>query len=145
MSDPKFFYKLLYDFPHLFPGGEESQIDVPKGWEVLVYDLCNKISERVLHNKEVPDVNVLHIKEKFAFLRYYISGGDDIIHNMIMEAEEVSSLICEVTGQEGFLCQKGGWLKTLCEEQAQSLGYTKVNTHKEDNTPWITVVTTLRT
>lgn len=45
------------------------------------------------------------------------------VHGIIHAADVVSGVTCEETGQPGQLCAKGGWLKTLCPEQAAKQGY----------------------
>ena len=69
------------------------------------------------------------IKEKYGDLRFYVSVydadkiEDSIIDDIISEAERKSRNTCEVTGENGVLCKRGGWFKTLCREEARKLGY----------------------
>ena len=69
------------------------------------------------------------IKSKYATLSFYTSvyGGDniqhDIIDDIIEQAERKSAYTCEVTGESGVLCKRGGWFKTLCREEARKHGY----------------------
>lgn len=69
------------------------------------------------------------IKEKYGDLRFYVSVyeaeniEDRIIDDIIFEAERKSRNTCEVTGENGVLCKRGGWFKTLCREEARKLGY----------------------
>ena len=128
MND-KFFYELIYSFPQLFPDGEESQILVPEGWIPLVRDLCKNIADYIETQSNM-EVRVLQIKEKFGILKYCVYGEDDAIQTMIIESEEWSGTMCEVTGAKGFLCEKNGWLKTLSNKEAERLGYKKVNVYK---------------
>jgi len=115
-------------------------IDVEDGWyelldecmEKLQYfcDLCSKDSEEV---QVVAD----QIKEKFGGLRFYVSmyGAEKvqsrIIDDIISEAERKANNICEVTGENGAVCKKGGWLKTLCRKEARKLGYVACNDELE--------------
>lgn len=85
-------------------------------------DLCSKDGREV---QVVAD----QIKEKYGDLRFYVSvyGAtnieDSIIDDIISEAERKSRNTCEVTGENGVLCRRGGWFKTLCREEARKLGY----------------------
>ncbi len=38
-------------------------------------------------------------------------------------AEYLSENVCEETGNNGQLCVRGNWYKTLCVEKAKELGY----------------------
>lgn len=71
------------------------------------------------------DCHFVQIKEKFGGLRMYSEGGDDFIDGVVTLAESLSYQTCEVTGNPGYLCTTGRWLKTLCPEQAEILGYKK--------------------
>ena len=69
--------------------------------------------------RDVPNkahqVVVSQVKEKFGGLRFYIHGGDDVIHGMISMAESMSYRTCEVCGTPGNPNKDGGWITTLCE------------------------------
>ena len=85
-------------------------------------DLCSKDGEEV-------QVVASQIKEKFGTLSFYTSvyGGDNIQHDIIDDiidtAERKSAYTCEVTGEHGEPCKKGGWYRTLSYEQARKDGY----------------------
>ena len=85
-------------------------------------DLCSKEGEEV-------QVVANQAKEKHGTLSFYTSvyGGDntqhDIIDDIIDKAERKSEYTCEVTGEHGELCKKGGWYRTLSYEQARKDGY----------------------
>jgi len=95
-----------------------------KCMEKLQYfcDLCSKDGEEV-------QVVANQIKEKYGTLCFYtgVYGGDniqhDIIDDIIDQAERKSAYTCEVTGEHGEPCKKGGWYRTLCYEQARKDGY----------------------
>jgi hypothetical protein len=102
------------------------------GW----YDLLNKCMSKLqylcdlcsTHEREV-QVVANQIKEKYGTLRFYTSvyGANDteslIIDDIINEAEAASARTCEVTGDSGTVCQRGGWYRTLCYKQARQDGY----------------------
>jgi len=85
-------------------------------------DLCSKQGEEV-------QVVANQIKEKYGTLSFYTSvyGGDNIQHDIIDDiidtAERKSAYTCEVTGEHGEACKKGGWYRTLSYEQARKDGY----------------------
>ena len=95
-----------------------------KCMEKLQYfcDLCTK-------NGSPIQVVATQIKSKFATLSFYYSGEGgsriewDIIDDIITETERRSAQVCEVSGEYGRLCSKGGWYMTLCYEEARKLGY----------------------
>lgn len=125
--------KILRDY-----GGDAKQtcmawgIDCQNGW----YDLLDKSMEKIqyfcdLCSKEGREVQVVanQVKEKLGTLRFYVSteGANNIenaiIDDIVADAEDRSQYICEVTGKHAVLCHKGGWLKTLCREQARELDF----------------------
>jgi hypothetical protein len=62
-------------------------------------------------------VKIAQIKEKFGELRIYVgSNASQRLLNLINEAENLSSTICEYCGKPGHLRTNRSWLKTLCEE-----------------------------
>lgn len=102
------------------------------GW----YELLDKCMEKLqyfcdLCSKEGEEVQVVaaQIKEKYGTLSFYTSvyGAskveNSIIDDIISEAERKSAYTCEVTGNPGEICKKGGWFRTLCYTQARKDGY----------------------
>ena len=136
-------------FPHLFPNGAEGLVWCGDGWFHIICCLCNNIMN-YLHKREtsLPPIEIDQGKEKFGTLRFYTQGYyDDEIHRIIAEIEHLSGKKCELTGEEGSLHKKGGWLKTLSEKQAAEHGYTKVDTSSNNNgniNPWISILMTTK-
>ena len=138
--DKKLESELVKKYPKILSeyGGDPTQtclswgMEHDDGWyklldkcmEKLQYfcDLCSKDGEQV-------QVVANQIKEKYGTLSFYTSvyGGDntqhDIIDDIIDQAERKSEYTCEVTGEHGELCKKGGWYRTLSYEQARKDGY----------------------
>lgn len=83
----------------------------------------------------IPKVTILQSKEKFANLRLYYDGGDDVVAGMVRLAEELSSKTCEITGEKGVLCKRGGLYKTLSEDKAKEHEY-EIYTEK---TKWVDI------
>lgn len=73
-----------------------------------------------------PTVKIDQIKEKFGELRFYYSGGDKQVAGMVRFAEYLANQTCEVSGEKGELCVRGGWYKTLSPQEAERLGYSTV-------------------
>ena len=103
-----------------------------KCMEKLQYfcDLCSKNGEEV-------QVIANQIKSKYGTLCFYTSvyGADsiqnNIIDDIINEAESKSAHTCEVTGEHAEICKKGGWYRTLCYEQARKDGFVACNESTE--------------
>jgi hypothetical protein len=106
--------------------------EVEDGWYKLLDECMKKMQYFCdLCSKDGREVQVVadQIKEKYGDLRFYVSvyGADkiedDIIDDIIYEAERKSRNTCEITGENGVLCKRGGWFKTLCREEARKHGY----------------------
>ena len=70
----------------------------------------------------VPQVTLDQVKEKFGTLRFYYTGGDDIIDGMVRMAEAMSGVTCEACGNtaetnwpKGKNGGIGGWVRTICK------------------------------
>jgi hypothetical protein len=116
-------------------------IEADSGW----YSLLDKCMEKLqyfcdLSSKEGEPVQVVatQIKEKYSTLRFYVSvyGANsienNIIDDIINQAEAESARTCEVSGKHGEPCKQGGWYKTLCYEEARKLGYKACNQDTEE-------------
>ena len=64
--------------------------------------------------KQVPQVTLDQVKEKFGTLRFYYTGGDEHISGMVRMAESMSGVICEECGNPGER-RGGGWIYTACD------------------------------
>ena len=91
------------------------------GWFNILDQLMGNIQHHIdwKNKKEevVPQVTLDQVKEKFGTLRFYYSGGDDVIDGMVRMAESMSGVTCEECGNPGKRVG-GGWVTTLCEEHA---------------------------
>lgn len=76
--------------------------------EILAGDFLSEVPELI------PQVTLDQVKEKFGTLRFYYTGGDDIIDGMVRMAESMSGVTCEECGAPGEQTS-GGWIKTVCE------------------------------
>ncbi len=89
-----------------------------EGWWPILEALCGQIQHHIdWKNKQsevVAQVTVNQIKEKFGGLRFYYSGGDDVIDGMVRMAESWAAHSCEECGAPG-KSREGGWIRTLCD------------------------------
>jgi hypothetical protein len=102
--------KLLDKYPKLFASKQFWGFECGDGW----YDLLDYTCGAIASYGNAEDVMVDQIKEKFGQLRFYVTGGDDMIEGMIWMAEHMSGHICETCGNRGEL-RTGSWLVTLCD------------------------------
>ena len=103
------------------------------GWFNILDQLMGNIQHHIDWNnknfekgykqyKQVPQVTLDQVKEKFGTLRFYYSGGDDEISGMVRMAESMSGVTCEGCGNLGER-RGGGWVHTYCTpcEEAREL------------------------
>ena len=102
--------------------------DCEAGWYPLIQELIDRL------NKEFPneEIKVLQVKEKYAGLRFYVSGGTEKSDKMIDFYEKLSYHICEKcsafwTAKERV---KGGWYKTLCDQCAKKFEWENIGEEK---------------
>ncbi len=112
-------------FPEIFVG-KYGGFAVGAGWWPIIEALCTNIQHHIDWNnknfekgytqyKQVPQVTVEQIKEKFGGLRFYYQGGDEHISGMVRMAESWAGHSCEECGAPGEM-RSGGWVKTLCDK-----------------------------
>lgn len=111
-------------FPLMF-AGKYGGFAVGAGWYPIIEALCTNIQHHIDWNnknfekgytqyKQVPQVTVEQIKEKFGGLRFYYQGGNDTIAGMVSMAEAWADASCEECGAPGAR-RNGGWIRTLCD------------------------------
>ena len=91
------------------------------GWYRILDTLLYSIDSHEKSNRSVGQVInpviALQIKEKFAGLRFYYTGGDNFIHGMVQLAEEMSYKVCEECGNMDAIKIAGNrWHRSLCPE-----------------------------
>lgn len=66
------------------------------------------------------DVHFVQIKEKFAGLRLYFEGVDELgrVDELTDAAEELSYALCESCGKAAKVRDRGGYIFTACDEHA---------------------------
>jgi hypothetical protein len=102
------------------------------GWFTILDQLMGNIQHHIDWNnknfekgykqyKQVPQVTLDQVKEKFGTLRFYYQGGDDEISGMVRMAESMSAVTCEECGNPGTTGGQG-WISTLCETHRNKNG-----------------------
>jgi len=114
--------KLINRFPDIFRN--ISYIECDDGWFDIIYNLCKDLQHEI-NNSGCEQVVALQVKEKFAGLRFYASGGNEVTSAIIDKYAKLSMDTCEITGGKGYLCEKYGWYKTLSTQSAILLGFKK--------------------
>ena len=145
---------LYLKYPKIFKNEYSSEgytgLDIGDGWYDIVDALCGCIQHRIdlknctgkydTHKKfrspeelanPIPQVCVEQVKEKFASLRFYYSGGDEAIRGMVDLAEAITSCVCETCGSPGKRTS-GGWIRTLCRRHAEEQGREFMTDEAED-------------
>jgi hypothetical protein len=100
------------------------------GWFNILDQLMSNIQHHIDWNnqnfdkgykqyKQVAQVTLDQVKEKFGTLRFYYTGGDDIIDGMVRMAESMSGCTCEECGNIG-KSRGGGWIHTYCDPCEES-------------------------
>ena len=142
VMDKQLTHKLIERFPFipsknpLYFGNTNvpMSVDCDDGWFSLLWELCEHIeTELKIHPEERVMFSVDQVKEKFAGLRFYASGGTDVIYELIAEAEKKSYTICEICGRMGKPMVRGGWYKTLCHEHSKEFGFIEIETVVKNN------------
>ena len=77
---------LTEKYPLVYSKGIRCGAYFPEEWLQIIEELSQKISQELMINPS-EDFSVDQIKEKFGGLRYYVSGGSDLIEGFISEAE----------------------------------------------------------
>ena len=108
--------------------GYGRYISCNKGWYLILGDLDTKLAYLY------PDYRIAQIKEKFGTLRFYCDFSSEnigsvkhqIAEDLVTQAEEISSITCEVCGaakygrirtryDESVTLRNAGWWKTQCD------------------------------
>lgn len=115
---------LFKRYPKLFPVKDRRDpkksllyfgFECSDGWFELINKLCEDIQKEIDNDKQLEQITVVQIKEKFSRLRYYVDFGNQKIFDLIRKAESESGKICEECGNPGKLRDDLGWWKTLCD------------------------------
>lgn len=135
--------KLFNKYPDIFRDKDKSPkeslvcfgFEFDDGWYQITDNMLSQID--LVCKLTGIQIIATQMKEKFGTGRFYyyedyskckknIDHGKvaSIIRAVISYWEyNLTAQTCEITGEWGILCHKGGWVKTLCKEQAKKLGY----------------------
>jgi hypothetical protein len=105
------------------------------GWFNILNQLMGNIQHHIDWNnqnfekgytqyKSVPQVTLDQVKEKFGTLRFYYTGGDDVIRGMVRMAESMSGVTCETCGSPGQLRGRH-WMYTACDTHTKPEHFTE--------------------
>ena len=127
------------DFEKRLPKGakfaspnQQELLKIKASWKGKVRSAVSHVDNLLFNRPDLymgvkcPAVTIDQYKEKFATLRVYHSGGNDVVDGMIRYAEHLSSLTCQYTGKEGKMYKRGMWYATLSPEEAEKIGYKPV-------------------
>jgi hypothetical protein len=115
--------KLYKDFPKIFAQRKLPMtqtcmcwgVDTGDGWYALLYALCELIQRAIDNDEKITQLEATQVKEKFGGLRFYYTGGNTFIYNIITMAEHMSFYTCEVCGTtKDAAPNNDGWITTLC-------------------------------
>lgn len=97
---------------------ETSSLYLRRGWHVLFAQLCEEVHE-VLTPVQRLAFSWLTVKERFGAMRPYFAGElNPEIAQLVKQAEQSSTSICEVCGNAGVLRSISGSWATRCSYHA---------------------------
>ena len=130
--------KLFDKFPTMFkperPMAEALMcfgFECGDGWFQIIWDACEKleqlekekpIDEQAKNSLSGNSVEIIQVKEKYGSLRIYTDYATEEQWRALQEFENKSFTICETCGKEGASQNKGGWIKTECEDCRKNHG-----------------------
>jgi hypothetical protein len=87
----------------------------------LIFPSCLSVNKHYVE-KTPNAVTIFQIKEKFASLRVYYSGGDDNVKGMVTMAENICSITCQSSGSRGGVYTNiAGWVSILDPKIAKKI------------------------
>jgi hypothetical protein len=113
MTEEQFHQHMCEKYPELYADKNFGGFCVGAGWCPLLEGLSAELSSYMLW-RNIP-FQVDQIKEKLGTLRFYYTGGDDVVDGMVRMAERFSERVCETCGAPAVTRNHRGWLTTLCE------------------------------
>lgn len=105
--------KLKSEFPRLYK--KLTKFEVGDGWIPLIWKMSKQLEEEIKNNPNERDMYAVQVKSKYGVLNYYMSYSTDKMKNIIHEAENASSGICEFCGNRGLTREE----YTACEEHKE--------------------------
>lgn len=106
---------LRREFPDVYHEPIECGAYVPPGWVTLVRELSDELEPIFSTTPRAHRPVVQQIKAKLGGLRFYISKGSQVVHDIITKYEVKSEETCEKCGLAGSGVNQRGWIAVLCE------------------------------
>ena len=110
--------KIIHNYPlqwiHCIPTFTELD-SMPIGWrKAFGIQMCKEIKAELKKIKHLKKYRIMQIKEKYGSLRWYDSGNNIEIQNIIDKYEEISARTCIDCGKPAKYISKG-WISPYCE------------------------------
>ena len=120
--------RLYVVFPTLFDWDPESRrkptlpwgFEIGDGWFELIRELSTSLATVIAGLPEPERYKVLQVKQKFAELRFYMSGRDDHVRRLIDDASGRSTRTCEKCGAIGEIDVFHGYYMVRCPAHARA-------------------------
>ncbi|HBO3959691.1 TPA: hypothetical protein P8N89_005490 [Pseudomonas aeruginosa] len=84
------------------------------GWYPAVHAALSFASKR--NEEKQLGLRIIQVKEKFAGLRIYRRGGDELTEACFGAASVIAGSMCDVCSRLGYADNQGGWAAVRCEE-----------------------------
>lgn len=107
-------------------------VECGDGWKGLIQPIFDYIEKYNLDKSEEEKIEILQVKEKFGGLRFYVNFEDEVLSEMIRNAENESYLVCENCGSREDVGHTQGWITTCCFDCA-----TKMAINRKSPIKWI--------
>lgn len=117
MADTILLPALRERYRHLFRDPNLREIACLPGWLSLLDALCQTLQTHLDSHRQVPQVVVRQIKEKYGSLKFIFDGGDDFCRGSVALAEQLSLVTCEQCGAPGELIGTR-WFSVRCPDHA---------------------------
>ncbi|MCT8974995.1 hypothetical protein N4T77_00130 [Clostridium sp. CX1] len=112
---------------HMWNELVNASIECGCGWYDLIIELVGKIEEIYKKkNISISEFKIERIREKYGQLYFDAESRIKEVYIIISEYENKSNTVCDECGKVGKLCERNGWLETLCEKCAHENGYKKI-------------------
>jgi len=87
-------------------------------WYRKIHSIYKRSRYHYLRNKQtpIPQVTAVQIKQKFGTLRFYYTGGDERIAQIVEFYELYTQYICEDCGTNVDVGYTSGWIRNICEK-----------------------------
>lgn len=95
-------------------GGSRFHFECGNGWYPAVHAALSFASKR--NEEKQLGLRIIQVKEKFAGLRIYHLGGDELTEACFSAASIIAGSMCDVCSRLGYADNQAGWVAVRCEE-----------------------------